>query len=44
LQQASDLPTTNWTDSTGSVTAVNGTNRVTISSGPNRQFFRLRAP
>src|SRR5205823_3696861 len=44
LQQASNLATTNWTDFTGNITPVNGTNLVNISPGSNRQFYRLRSP
>jgi beta-glucosidase len=44
LQQASEMPTTNWIDFSDSPTTVNGTNQVTISLLPKHQFYRLRSP
>ena len=42
LQQCSDLATGGWSDSSYTVSTLNGTNSVTLSNPTGKLFFRLR--
>ena len=44
LQTNDNLSTTNWGNYAGTVTTVNGTNQITVTTTPGDLFFRLSQP